>query len=153
MKVELITNVSHDIKTPLTSIISYVDLLKQEETLPDHVKDYIKVLDEKSLRLKNMIQDIFDVSKAASGNMELQMEPLDLGKLVRQTLADMDEAVQASQLLFRVDIPDQPVTITADGGRLYRVFQNLISNALRYSLEGTRVFVSLTGRTASPASH
>lgn len=72
------------------------------------------------------------------------MEPLDLGKLVRQTLADMDEAVQASQLLFRVDIPDQPVTITADGGRLYRVFQNLISNALRYSLEGTRVFVSLT---------
>ena len=65
MKVELITNVSHDIKTPLTSIISYVDLLKQEETLPDHVKDYIKVLDEKSLRLKNMIQDIFDVSKAA----------------------------------------------------------------------------------------
>lgn len=144
MKVELITNVSHDIKTPLTSIISYVDLLKQEETLPDHVKDYIKVLDEKSLRLKNMIQDIFDVSKAASGNMELQMEPLDLGKLVRQTLADMDEAVQASQLLFRVDIPDQPVTITADGGRLYRVFQNLISNALRYSLEGTRVFVSLT---------
>ena len=98
-----------------------MDLLEQEDGLPDHVKDYIKILDEKSLRLKNMIQDIFDVSKAASGNMDLQMEPLDLGKLVRQTLADMDEAIVSSQLLFRVDIPEQPVTITADGRRLYRV--------------------------------
>ena len=149
MKVELITNVSHDIKTPLTSIISYVDLLEQEDGLPDHVKDYIKILDEKSLRLKNMIQDIFDVSKAASGNMDLQMEPLDLGKLVRQTLADMDEAIVSSQLLFRVDIPEQPVTITADGRRLYRVFQNLVTNALRYSLEGTRVFVTLTEETGA----
>ncbi len=146
MKVELITNVSHDIKTPLTSIISYLDLLKQEDGLPEDVKDYIKVLDEKSQRLKNMIQDIFDVSKAASGNIDLQMEQLDLGKLIQQTLADMDEAIDAAQLLFRVDIPEEPVTIMADGRRLYRVFQNLISNALRYSLEGTRVFVSLTVR-------
>lgn len=143
MKVELITNVSHDIKTPLTSIISYVDLLKQEESLPPDVKDYVKILDEKSQRLKNMIQDIFEVSKAASGNIDLQMEPLDLGKLMRQTLADMDEAISDAQLLFRVDIPEEPVMITADGRRLYRVFQNLISNALRYSLDGTRVFVSL----------
>lgn len=144
MKVELITNVSHDIKTPLTSIISYIDLLKQEESLPDYVQDYIKILDEKSIRLKNMIQDIFEVSKAVSGNIELQLEPLDLGKLLRQTLADMNEDITASPLIFRVDIPEHPVMITADGRRLYRVFQNLISNALRYSLEGTRVFISLT---------
>lgn len=144
MKVELITNVSHDIKTPLTSIISYIDLLKQEETLPDYVQDYIKILDEKSLRLKNMIQDIFEVSKATSGNIELQLESLDLGKLLRQTLADMNENIDASPLIFRVDIPERPVMITADGRRLYRVFQNLISNALRYSLEGTRVFISLS---------
>ncbi|WP_195984143.1 HAMP domain-containing sensor histidine kinase [Clostridium sp. D33t1_170424_F3] len=144
MKVALITNVSHDIKTPLTSIISYIDLLKQEETLPDYVQDYIKILDEKSLRLKNMIQDIFEVSKATSGNIELQPEPLDLGKLLRQTLADMNEDISASPLIFRVDIPERSVMITADGRRLYRVFQNLISNALRYSLEGTRVFISLS---------
>lgn len=144
MKVELITNVSHDIKTPLTSIISYIDLLKQEDALPDYVQDYIKILDEKSIRLKNMIQDIFEVSKATSGNIELQLEPLDLGKLLRQTLADMNENIDASPLIFRVDIPERPVMITADGRRLYRVFQNLISNALRYSLEGTRVFISLS---------
>jgi len=143
MKVDLITNVSHDLKTPLTSIISYVDLLKQEDGLPEHVKDYIQVLAEKSDRLKNMVQDIFEVSKATSGNIELNLENLDLGKLIRQTLADMNEAVEASGLTFKVDIPDSPVMILADGKLLYRVFQNLIGNALQYSLEGSRVFVTI----------
>ncbi len=143
MKVDLITNVSHDLKTPLTSIISYVDLLKQEDELPDHIKDYIQVLAEKSDRLKNMVQDIFEVSKATSGNIELNLENLDLGKLIRQTLADMNEAVEASGLTFKVDIPDSPVMIQADGKLLYRVFQNLIGNALQYSLEGSRVFVTI----------
>ncbi len=148
MKVDLITNVSHDIKTPLTSIISYVDLLNQEENLPDHVKDYIEVLAQKSDRLKNMVQDIFDVSKATSGNIELNIETLDFGKLIRQTLADMNEEIEASGLTFKVDIPDKPVMILADGRRLYRVFQNLIGNALKYSLEGSRVFVTLNQNEA-----
>lgn len=152
MKIELITNVSHDLKTPLTSIISYIDLLKQEENLPDHVKDYIEILAQKSDRLKNMVQDIFEVSKATSGNIELNLEILDFGKLILQTLADMNEQVEASGLVFKVNIPDTPVMIRADGKRLYRVFQNLIENALQYSLDGSRVFVELQQKDGSAAA-
>lgn len=143
MKVELIANVSHDLKTPLTSIISYVQFLKEEEGLPEHVKDYVKILDEKSQRLKNMVQDVFAVSKAASGELPVNMEELDFGKLLRQTLADMDEEIQSSSVSFRTEIPETPVMILADGQRMYRVFQNLFQNALKYSLEGSRVYVAL----------
>ncbi|MDE6169371.1 MAG: HAMP domain-containing histidine kinase, partial [Acetatifactor sp.] len=144
MKVELIANVSHDIKTPLTSIISYVQFLKQEDELPEHVKDYVKILDEKSQRLKNMIQDVFAVSKAASGELPIQMEELDFGKLLRQTMADMEEQITESPLTFRTEIPQEPVMILADGQRMYRVFQNLLQNAIKYSLAGSRVYVTLT---------
>lgn len=143
MKVELIANVSHDIKTPLTSIISYVQFLKQEEELPEHVKDYIKILDEKSQRLKNMVMDVFAVSKAASGELPMHMEELDFGKLLRQTMADMEEEIDKSPVAFRTAIPESPVMITADGQRMYRVFQNLFQNAIKYSLEGSRVYVEL----------
>lgn len=143
MKIELITNVSHDIKTPLTSIISYVELLEKEEELPEYVKDYIKILSSKSQRLKTMVQDIFDVSKAASGEIKLDIEELDLVKLIRQTMADMDEDISASSLVFKVNLPSHPVLILGDGERLYRVFQNLMKNALQYSLEGSRVYITL----------
>jgi len=143
MKVELITNVSHDLKTPLTSIISYVDLLSKEEGLPGHVNDYIKILARKSDRLKILIQDLFDLSKATSGNMELYMERLDLGKLIEQTLADLEEQVSQSPLTFRLNIPDYPIFISSDGKKLYRVFLNLFQNALKYSLAGSRVYVDL----------
>ena len=143
MKVELIANVSHDIKTPLTSIISYVQFLKQEEDLPDHVKDYVTILDEKSQRLKNMVMDVFAVSKAASGELPMHMEELDFGKLLRQTMADMGEEIDKSPVTFRTEIPEEPVMILADGQRLYRVFQNLFQNAIKYSLKGSRVYVSL----------
>lgn len=143
MKVELIANVSHDIKTPLTSIISYIQLLKQEEGLPAHVKDYVQILDEKSERLKNMVQDVFAVSKAASGQLTVELEELDLGKLLYQTLADMDEEIQKSAVTVRADIPKGPVLVRADGQRMYRVFQNLIGNAVKYSLEGSRAYVTL----------
>ena len=143
MKVELIANVSHDIKTPLTSIISYVEFLKQEEGLPEHVRDYVKILDEKSQRLKNMVTDVFAVSKAASGELPMQMEALDFGKLLRQTLADMEEQIRESPVTFRTELPESPVKIIADGQRLYRVFQNLFQNAIKYSLQGSRVYVSL----------
>lgn len=144
MKVDLVTNVSHDIKTPLTSIVSYVDLLKQEENLPPHVEEFIQILDEKSERLKTMVQDVFDISKATSGQLPVTMEELDLGKLLRQTLADMDIQIAESGLIMKVSIPDAPAMIRADGQRLYRVFQNLIQNALKYSLQGSRIFLSLT---------
>ena len=143
MKVELIANVSHDIKTPLTSIISYVQFLKEEKELPEHVQDYIKILDEKSQRLKNMVQDVFAVSKAASGELPMNMEELDFGKLLRQTLADMEEQIADSKVTFRTEIPEMPVMIMADGQRMYRVFQNLFQNAIQYSLDGSRVFVTL----------
>lgn len=143
MKVELIANVSHDIKTPLTSIISYIQLLKQEEGLPDYILDYIRILDEKSERLKNMVQDVFTVSKAASGQLSVDLEELDLGKLLYQTMADMDEVIQNSPVTIKTEIPQYPVMVLADGQRMYRVFQNLIANAMKYSLEGSRVYIAL----------
>ncbi len=144
MKVDLVTNVSHDIKTPLTSIISYVELLKQEENLPDHVREFIRILGEKSERLKTIVQDVFEISKATSGQLPVKMEELDLGKLLRQTLADMDTQIEKSGLSFRVSISEEAVYIWADGQRLYRVFQNLIQNALKYSLTGSRVYLTMT---------
>ncbi|WP_283606575.1 sensor histidine kinase [Faecalispora anaeroviscerum] len=144
MKVELITNVSHDIKTPLTSIINYIGLLRQEKDLPEYVQDYIEILAGKADRLKKMVQDIFEVSKASTGNIELHPEPLILQKLIQQTLADMEETITTSGLALRLDLPQEPVYILTDGNRMYRVFQNLFRNALQYSLEGSRVFIQLT---------
>lgn len=144
MKVDLVTNVSHDIKTPLTSIISYTELLRQEEELPQHVKEYIQILGEKAERLRGIVQDVFEVSKATSGQLPIQMETLDLGKLLRQTLADMNDRIEASSLTMRTTIPEAPVPVMADGQRLYRVFQNLLQNALHYSLEESRVYLALT---------
>jgi signal transduction histidine kinase len=144
MKIDLITNVSHDLKTPLTSIISYVDLLNREEGLPEHVSDYIKILEQKSERLKNLIQDLFDLSKASSGNATMNTEKLDLARLIKQTLADMQEPIDESGLAFRLNIPDEPVYVFSDGKKLYRVWENLIANALKYSLPVSRVFVDLT---------
>ena len=143
MKVELITNVSHDLKTPLTSIISYTELLKQEE-LPEAARDYVDILSDKARRLQTMVQDVFEVSKATTGNLRVDVKPIDFAKLLRQTLADMEEAIEDSGLALKPRLPDAPVWIAADGDRLYRVFQNLIGNALKYSLPGSRVYLDLT---------
>ncbi len=144
MKVELIANVSHDIKTPLTSIISYVELLKEEDGLPEHVKEYIAILDGKAHRLKTMVQDVFEVSKAASGQLPVNLEYLDCARLLRQTLADMEEQVDSAPVTVRMRMEEEEAMIMADGQRMYRVFQNLLQNALKYSLPGSRVYVSLT---------
>ncbi len=145
-KVELITNVSHDIKTPLTSIISYIELLKKEPDLPDHVMDYIRTISNKADRLSHIVQDVFEISKAATGNISLNLEDLDIGKLLQQTFGEMDETLQNSQLIWRMDIPEGPVLVHADGQRLYRVFQNLIRNCDQYALEGSRAYVSLSSQ-------
>ncbi len=143
MKVALVTNVSHDIKTPLTSVISYVELLKQETGLPGHVEEYIRILGEKSERLNTIVQDVFEISKASSGELPLKMEKLDFGKLLRQTLADMGGQIEESGLEIKSAVPERPVYIQADGQKLYRVFQNLIQNALQYSLPGSRAYLTL----------
>ncbi len=142
MKVELITNVSHDLKTPLTSIINYAELLCQEQ-LPAPASEYAAALSAKAYRLKTMVQDVFELSKATSGNLPVEKVRLDLAKLARQTLADMDERIQDSTLTFKLHIISEPLMIEADGERLYRVFQNLIVNALQYSLDHSRVYVQL----------
>ena len=142
MRVELITNVSHDLKTPLTSIINYADLLCEEE-LPETAAEYATALQTKAYRLKNMVQDVFDLSKATSGNLTVEKNVIDLVKLIKQTLADMDERIQDSTLIFKLNISKEPLLIEADGEKLYRVFQNLFVNALQYSLENSRVHVQL----------
>ncbi len=143
MKVELITNVSHDLKTPLTSIISYAELLKQEELEPP-AGEYVEILSQKAERLRTMVLDVFEVSKAASGQLPVKLEKLDLGKLLRQTMADMEQQITDAPVSLRPTLPEEPVFIIADGDRLYRVFQNLLQNALQYALEGSRVYLSLT---------
>ena len=142
MKVELVTNVSHDLKTPLTSIISYAELLKQEKLDPPAGK-YVEILAQKAERLRTMVLDVFEISKASSGNLPVKLEPLDLAKLLRQTTADMAEVIVAAPVTLRQSLPEEPVTIVADGNRLYRVFQNLLQNALKYALEGSRVYLTL----------
>lgn len=142
MRVELITNVSHDLKTPLTSIINYADLLC-EEKLPAPADNYALSLRQKAYRLKGMVQDVFELSKATSGNLSIEKKRLDLTKLIYQTLADMDERIQESTLTFKTNICAPPLMIEADGEKLYRIFQNLIVNALQYSLENSRVYIEV----------
>lgn len=144
MKTELITNVSHDLKTPLTSIINYVDLIKKEENVqPEHLNDYINILDNKSKRLKNLIEDLFEASKASSGNIDLNIEKLDLNQLLRQSIGENEEKLIESNLSLKLNIPKEPVYINCDGRRMYRVFENLLVNISKYSHENTRVYVDM----------
>ncbi len=143
MKIQLVTNVSHDLKTPLTSIISYADLLSKEEDLSEVSRDYVNILIDKSNRLKNIVADLFDLAKSTSGDMVLQLEAIDLKRLIEQTVADMDDEITKSELQFKIKLPEKPIMVNSDGQKLYRVFQNLIDNALKYSLKGTRVFIEL----------
>ncbi|WP_052356818.1 HAMP domain-containing sensor histidine kinase [[Clostridium] dakarense] len=144
MKSELITNVSHDLKTPLTSIINYVELIKKEKDIrPEHIKDYVNVLDSKSKRLKLLIEDLFEASKVGSGNIELNMEKIDVKQLLRQSIGEMEEKLSNSNLDIKLNLPEDNIYIYADGRRMYRVFENLLSNIAKYSLDGTRVYIDL----------
>lgn len=143
MKTELITNVSHDLKTPLTSIINYIDLLKRENIEPESARDYVSILDKKSQRLKVLIEDLFEASKAASGAMELNITKIDIGQLLKQALGENDERFIESKLEVKLNIPNEKIFINGDGKRLYRVFENLISNIVKYSLTNTRVYIDM----------
>lgn len=144
MKSELITNVSHDLKTPLTSILSYSDLLSQLELTPEEANDYAKIIHQKSLRLKNLTSDLFDISKAQSGVEQMVCERLDAVTLVRQALAEQE--AQNSGLVLKVTLPERELPIWADGRKMSRVLENLIGNCVKYAMKGTRVFVSLDER-------
>lgn len=143
MKTELITNVSHDLKTPLTSIINYIDLLKRENIEPESARDYVSILDKKSQRLKVLIEDLFEASKAASGAMELNITKIDIGQLLKQALGENDERFIESKLEVKLNIPNEKIFINGDGKRLYRVFENLIFNIVKYSLTNTRVYIDM----------
>ncbi|MGL4913800.1 MAG: sensor histidine kinase [Romboutsia sp.] len=144
MKSELITNVSHDLKTPLTSIINYIALIKKEEDIkPEYLKDYINVLDSKSKRLKVLIEDLFEASKASSGNIELNMEKIELTQLLRQSIGELDEKLSESNLDLKINVPEEKVYIRADGRRMYRVLENLLGNISKYSLPNTRVYIDI----------
>ena len=142
-KTALITNVSHDLKTPLTSIITYVDLLAKEEDLSETSRDYVNIIAGKAERLKHIVSDLFDLSKSVSGNIPMEIDILDLKTLMEQTLADMKEPIEGSGHAIKVDLGEETVNIFSDGKKLYRVFQNIIDNALKYSLTGSRIFIDL----------
>ena len=143
MKTELITNVSHDLKTPLTAIINYISLMKKEDIKPEHVKDYVKVLDNRTQKLKVLIDDLFEASKVSSNDIEVNLEKTDINQLLIQSIVEMEEEIEKTKLDFIINTPDKEVYIMADGRKLWRVFENLISNILKYSLEGTRVYIDM----------
>jgi len=150
LKTELITNVSHDLRTPLTSIITYTDLLKNPEITEEERKRYIEILENKSQRLKTLIEDLFEVSKMSSGNVELKKERINLTQLLQQAIGEHKEDFENANLELRVVLPDFPIYAYVDGQKWWRVIDNLLINALKYSLSGTRVYVTLkkVGSTA-----
>ncbi len=143
LKTELITNVSHDLRTPLTSIMTYTALLKSQDLTWGEQHAYVEIIDRKSKRLQTLIDDLFEVSKMASGNVELHKDTIDINQLLHQALAEYDEAIKDSTLQFRIQSIQKPIFATVDGQKLWRVFDNLIENILKYSLEQTRVYISV----------
>ena len=143
MKAELITNVSHDIKTPLTSIINYVDLIKRENVENENVRHYIEVLDRKSWRLKQLTEDLVEISKISTGNIELERVPIDFGELLRQSLGEFEDKFREHELQMVENIPEHAHMIFADGRRTYRILENLLQNVYKYAMPGTRVYIDL----------
>lgn len=140
LRVDLITNVSHDLKTPLTSMVGYIELIKKEE-LSDVVKDYVDVISARAEKLGEMINSLFNLAKASSGNVELHKEKFEVNRLLEQIFADMSEQIKESELKFVKQYTEESTEIVSDNAYFYRICQNLIENALKYSAKGTRVFV------------
>ena len=143
MKADLITNVSHDIKTPLTSIINYVDLLKRLNITDEPAKEYIDILDSKSQRLKMLIEDLVEASRASSGNITLERSNIEFNELVQQVAGTYVEKYEQRQLSLVLHTPQEPLMIYADGRRMYRVLDNLFNNAFKYAMPGSRVYIDL----------
>ena len=143
MKTELITNVSHDLKTPLTSIITYVDLLKKEGITEEERQKYLDTIDKKSNRLKFLIEDLFEVSKATSGNVTMNPMKVDVVSLIKQTLVELEDKLNATHLEVKGNFPEEKVILELDSMRTFRIFSNLISNISKYSMPYTRVYINV----------
>lgn len=142
MKTELITNVSHDLKTPLTAITTYIELLEDETISPEQRKEYLEVLKKKSARLKFLIEDLFEVSKASSGNVTLNPVDVDVCNLIRQVYLEYEDKAEEADLIFRFSLPEERVILKLDSQKTYRIFENLYTNAIKYAMPHTRVYVN-----------
>lgn len=143
MKTELITNVSHDIKTPLTSIINYVDLLKKEDIQNEKAKEYLDILEQKSQRLKRLTEDLIEASKASSGNIKLDMKKINVNELIKQISGEFEDKFKNKNLDLNIEMPKEDVFILADSRYLYRVMENMYTNIEKYAMENSRVYVDL----------
>ncbi len=143
LKTELIANVSHDIKTPITSIINYADLISRESTENERLKEYTEVIRKKSLRLKSLMEDLIEASKAGTGNIKMTLETINFCELLGQIMGEFDEQMEKNQLQLVAKIPETAVSIRTDGRYLWRVLENIFSNAVKYSMSGTRVYADL----------
>ncbi len=146
MQTELITNVSHDLKTPLTSIINYVDLMKRENPTDPKIQEYLRILDEKSQRLKVLTEDVVEASKASTGNIKLEMNDIDFVEMVQQVIGEFEEKFQEKNLTMMVHFTDEPSIIYSDGQRMWRVLENVFGNVVKYAMEGTRVYAEISNR-------
>lgn len=144
MKTELITNVSHDLKTPLTSIINYINLLKTEKMPTPEAEHYVEVLDSKAWRLRQLTEDLVEAAKATSGNIELEMMPLAFDELMKQALGEFEDKFVSRELTAVAHYPEKPAMVMADGRRIYRIIENVLQNAYKYALPGTRIYADLT---------
>ena len=142
-KTELITNVSHDIKTPITSIINYVDLIKKEDCDNQKINEYIEVLDRQSLRLKKLVEDLVEASKASTGNLSVNLTECDVGVLLSQTVGEFEEKLNKAGIAPVLNVPKESIKVLADGRHLWRVFDNLMNNVCKYALQGTRVYLDV----------
>lgn len=146
MRTELITNVSHDLKTPLTAITTYIELLQEEGVTEKQRREYLDVLARKSNRLKILIEDLFEVSKATSGNISLQLDRVDIGNLMRQAYLEYEDRVEQADLLFRFQMPEEKQFLMLDSQKTYRIFENLYTNIIKYAMPHTRVYVHMERR-------
>lgn len=144
MKTELITNVSHDLKTPLTSIINYINLLKTEKMPTPEAEHYVEVLDGKAWRLRQLTEDLVEAAKATSGNIELEMMPLAFNELMKQALGEFEDKFVSRDLTVVSQYSEEPVMVMADGRRMYRIIENVLQNAYKYALSGTRIYADLS---------
>ena len=146
MQTELITNVSHDLKTPLTSIINYVDLMKRENPTDPKIQEYLRILDEKSQRLKVLTEDVVEASKASTGNIKLEMNDIDFVEMVQQVIGEFEEKFKEKNLTMMVHFTDEPSIIYADGQKMWRVLENVFGNVVKYAMEGTRVYAEISNQ-------
>ena len=146
LKTELISNVSHDLKTPLTSIITYVDLLKNENITEEERKSYIETIERKSQRLKNLIEDLFEMSKATSKNVQLNIVDVDIVELMKQTQFELSDKIEESSLKFKWNLPSEKVIVKLDSQKTFRVFENLLVNIVKYAMPNSRVFIDIINK-------